>query len=84
MKKELSPSEFAARFEVAFKRRAEALEEGGIENAVCEVCGDRIPSYDGPRIGIMCHDCLENTRSWCGRIEPLTITRSPIREARRR
>ena len=71
---------FAMRFEAVWKRRKGA-EVDCWHDVKCEVCGDLMRTYNGPKPGVICNVCLlDSGQGECVRVMPLAITRSAIRE----
>lgn len=68
------------RLDAALARRKEpGVVSDHYTNERCEVCGDLMRIYNGPKPGVICTTCM-SSYGGCTRIEPLVITRSSIRD----
>lgn len=76
----MNAKEFCRRLDAALRNRIGAP-RGELKDVKCEVCGDNIHNYNGPKSGIMCSTCMNPTgEGECVRFMPLAITRGTLNE----
>lgn len=72
-KEQQAALEASKRLDAALVRRKDGRFDD-YPNEHCEVCGDHIRRYIGPKPGVVCTNCLETTgQGQCVRFMPLVI-----------